>query len=39
MVEEEEKIVRSKIAIKRHYLPIEERIKSFKEVNLGYLEL
>ncbi|MHA1784871.1 MAG: FAD-dependent oxidoreductase [Candidatus Helarchaeota archaeon] len=29
--------IRSKKAIKNHYLPIEERKKTFKEVNLGYL--
>ena len=28
--------IRSKIAIPLHYLPISERIKGFKEVNLGY---
>jgi glutamate synthase (NADPH/NADH) small chain len=39
LVEVKKKVVRSKIAIKRHYLPIEERINNFKEVNLGYLEL
>ncbi|MFX0165801.1 MAG: FAD-dependent oxidoreductase [Candidatus Hodarchaeota archaeon] len=39
MTEEKQKIVRSKVAIERHYLPKEERINNFKEVNLGYLEL
>lgn len=39
MAEGKKKVVRSKIAIERHYLPIEERINSFKEVNLGYLKL
>ena len=39
MVEEKQKIVRSKIAIERYYLPVEERVNNFGEVNLGYLEL
>ena len=39
MTEKKQKIVRSKVAIERHYLPVEERIKNFEEVNLGYLEL
>jgi len=39
LTEEKQKVVRSKQAIERHYLPSEERIKKFEEVNLGYLEL
>ncbi|KKM86117.1 hypothetical protein LCGC14_1282230 [marine sediment metagenome] len=39
MTEGKRKVVRSRVAIERHYLPIEERVNSFKEVNLGYLEL
>lgn len=39
MTEKKQKIVRSKVAIERHYLPVEERIKNFEEVNLGYLKL
>ncbi|MFX1297730.1 MAG: FAD-dependent oxidoreductase [Promethearchaeota archaeon] len=35
----EEKIkIRSKVAIECHYLSIEERLNSFKEVNLGYID-
>ncbi|NVM36603.1 MAG: FAD-dependent oxidoreductase [Candidatus Lokiarchaeota archaeon] len=39
MTEKNQKIVRSKVAIERHYLPVEIRNKNFEEVNLGYLEL
>ncbi|MFW9866447.1 MAG: FAD-dependent oxidoreductase [Candidatus Thorarchaeota archaeon] len=39
MTEEKPKRVRSKIAIERHYLPIDERINNFDEVNFGYLKL
>ncbi|MFW9945766.1 MAG: FAD-dependent oxidoreductase [Candidatus Odinarchaeota archaeon] len=35
---EEQIKIRSKTAIECHYLPIEERLNSFKEVNLGYLD-
>ncbi|MFX1457037.1 MAG: FAD-dependent oxidoreductase [Promethearchaeota archaeon] len=33
------KTVRNREAVKLHYLPVEERINNFKEVNLGYLTL
>ncbi|MFW9820351.1 MAG: FAD-dependent oxidoreductase [Candidatus Thorarchaeota archaeon] len=39
MAEKEQKKVKSKVAIERHYLPANERINNFEEVNLGYLEL
>ncbi len=39
MTEKKQKIVKNVVAIERHYLPVEERIKNFEEVNLGYLEL
>ncbi|MFX0023532.1 MAG: FAD-dependent oxidoreductase [Candidatus Hermodarchaeota archaeon] len=39
MTEKQKKLGKSKIAVKLHYLPAEERIKNFEEVNLGYLEL
>ncbi|MFX1281205.1 MAG: FAD-dependent oxidoreductase [Promethearchaeota archaeon] len=39
MSEENQKHVRSKVAIKPHYLPSKERIRNFNEVNLGFLEL
>ena len=39
MTEKKQKIIRSKIAVERHYLPVEARIKNFDEVNLGYLDL
>ncbi|MFX0132781.1 MAG: FAD-dependent oxidoreductase [Candidatus Hodarchaeota archaeon] len=35
----QKKKVKSKIAIKPHFIPIEQRKITFKEVNLGYLEL
>ena len=36
---EGKKRVRSRVAVKRHYLPVEERMNNFKEVNLGYRDL
>ncbi|MFX1567549.1 MAG: FAD-dependent oxidoreductase [Promethearchaeota archaeon] len=39
MPDKEQKILKSKVAIARHYLPVEERINNFEEVNLGYLDL
>ncbi|MFX1304705.1 MAG: FAD-dependent oxidoreductase [Promethearchaeota archaeon] len=39
MTEKKQKVVKSKVAVERHYLLVEERIKNFEEVNLGYLEL
>jgi len=36
---EEKKQVRRKVSVKRHYLPIKNRINNFKEVNLGYLDI
>ncbi len=39
MTDKEQKLVKSKVAIARHYLPVEERLKNFEEVNLGYLDL
>lgn len=36
---EGKKRVRSRVAVKRHYLPVEERINNFREVNLGYRDL
>lgn len=39
MTEKKQKTVRSKVAIEQHYLSVEDRIKNFDEVNLGYVEL
>jgi glutamate synthase (NADPH/NADH) small chain len=39
LTENKQKPVKSRVAVERHYLPVEERIKNFDEVNLGYLEL
>jgi NADPH-dependent glutamate synthase beta subunit-like oxidoreductase len=39
LIENSQKKVKSKVAIERHYLPAETRIKNFKEVNLGYKDL
>jgi len=39
LTEKKQKLERSKVAVEPHYLPVEERIKNFEEVNLGYLEL
>jgi NADPH-dependent glutamate synthase beta subunit-like oxidoreductase len=35
----EKKTVRSKVAVERHYLPVEKRINNFQEVNLGYFNI
>ena len=39
MVSNQEKRSRSKIAINPHFLSIEERKNTFKEVNLGYANI
>jgi NADPH-dependent glutamate synthase beta subunit-like oxidoreductase len=36
---EDKNQIRSKVAVKRHFLPVKNRINNFKEVNLGYHDI